>query len=79
MITSTFDVVPGKTFIDFPYDWRRDNRVAARQLSEVALAALHEQRKENPDAKLVLIGHSMGGLVARYFLECLAGGRTRAC
>lgn len=73
MITSTFDVVPGKTFIPFPYDWRRDNRVAARQLSEVAMAALHEQRRINPGAKLVLIGHSMGGLVARYFLECLDG------
>lgn len=73
MITSTFDVVPGQTFIPFPYDWRRDNRVAARQLAEVALPALHEQRRQNPDAKLVLIGHSMGGLVARYFLECLDG------
>ena len=73
MITSTFDVVPGETFVPFPYDWRRDNRVAARQLPRSPLAALHEQRKENADAKLVLIGHSMGGLVARYFLECLDG------
>ena len=73
MITATFDVVAGRTFIEFPYDWRRDNRVAARQLAERALPALHEHRKANPDAKLVLIGHSMGGLVARYFLECLDG------
>ena len=27
----------------------------------------------NADAKLVLIGHSMGGLIARYFVECLGG------
>jgi pimeloyl-ACP methyl ester carboxylesterase len=73
MITGTFDVVPGQTFIPFPYDWRRDNRVAARQLAAVALPALRRQRQDNPDAKLVLIGHSMGGLVARYFLECLDG------
>ena len=33
------------------------------------------QRQRNPDAKLILIGHSMGGLVARYFLECLDGWR----
>jgi pimeloyl-ACP methyl ester carboxylesterase len=73
MIASTFDVVPGRTFLDVPYDWRRDNRVAARRLAEAALPALHEQRKNNPDAKLILIGHSMGGLVARYFLECMDG------
>jgi len=73
MITATFDVAAGTTFIEFPYDWRRDNRVAARQLAARALPALHEQRQLNPDAKLVLIGHSMGGLVARYFLECLDG------
>jgi pimeloyl-ACP methyl ester carboxylesterase len=73
MITTTFDVVPGRTFLELPYDWRRDNRVAARKLAATALPALHEQRKQNPDAKLVLIGHSMGGLVARYFLECMDG------
>jgi len=72
-IRGTFDVVPGRTFLEFPYDWRRDNRVSARRLAAVALPALHEQRKANPNAKLVLIGHSMGGLVARYFLECLDG------
>ncbi|MBG0565471.1 lipase/acyltransferase domain-containing protein [Actinoplanes aureus] len=73
MITSTFDVVPGRTYLELPYDWRRDNRVAARKLAATAGPALHEQRKQNPDAKLVLIGHSMGGLVARYFLECMDG------
>jgi hypothetical protein len=73
MITGTFDVVPGRTFLELPYDWRRDNRVAARRLAATALPALHEQRKHNPDAKLILIGHSMGGLVARYFLECMDG------
>ncbi len=73
MIVSTFDVIPGRTFLEVPYDWRRDNRVAARRLAALALPALHEQRKANPDAKLILIGHSMGGLVARYFLECMDG------
>ena len=73
MITETFDVVPGETYIEFPYDWRRDNRVAARRLQRLAEEKLHAQRQRNPDAKLILIGHSMGGLVARYFLECLGG------
>jgi triacylglycerol esterase/lipase EstA (alpha/beta hydrolase family) len=34
---------------------------------------LHAQRRHNPDAKAILIGHSMGGLVARHYLECLGG------
>jgi len=75
MIHDHFDVVDGQTYVELPYDWRRDNRVAARRLRELADRTLHEQRQQNPDAKLVLIGHSMGGLVARYFLECLDGWR----
>ena len=73
MITDTFDVVPGETYIEFPYDWRRDNRVAARRLQRLVDEKLHAQRQRNPDAKLILIGHSMGGLVARWYLECLDG------
>jgi len=79
MIVGTFDVVPGRTFLPIPYDWRRDNRVAARRLAAIALPTLHERRKDNPDAKLILIGHSMGGLVAGYFLECMEGWKTPAC
>ena len=47
--------------------WRRG------KLARTAERALAEARKQNPDAKLVLVGHSMGGLVARYYLECLDG------
>jgi pimeloyl-ACP methyl ester carboxylesterase len=74
-ITDHFDVERGRTYFEFPYDWRRDNRVAARKLRAFADEKLHAARATNPDAKLVLIGHSMGGLVARYFLECLDGWR----
>ena len=35
-IFATFDVVDGQNWFDFPYDWRRDNRVAARHLAERA-------------------------------------------
>jgi pimeloyl-ACP methyl ester carboxylesterase len=73
LICDHFDVVPGETYLEFPYDWRRDNRVAARQLRRLVDEKLHAQRQQNPSAKLVLVGHSMGGLVARYFLECLDG------
>jgi pimeloyl-ACP methyl ester carboxylesterase len=70
-----FAVTPGKNFFAFPYDWRRDNRVAARRLKEQADRWLWEWRHDSPDAKIILVGHSMGGLVARYFLECLEGWR----
>jgi pimeloyl-ACP methyl ester carboxylesterase len=73
MILDNFDVELGKTYIEFPYDWRRDNRVAARKLADTAERVLGVARKENPKAKLVLVGHSMGGLVARYYLECMDG------
>jgi pimeloyl-ACP methyl ester carboxylesterase len=79
MIIDTFDVVPGETYVEFPYDWRRDNRVAARKLQRLVDEKLHAQRRHNPDAKVILIGHSMGGLVARWYLECLGGWQdTRA-
>ncbi len=76
-IFATFDVVDGQNWFDFPYDWRRDNRVAARHLAERAPGWLKawRQRSGNNDAKLVLVGHSMGGLVARHYLEVLDGWR----
>ena len=74
-IFAAFDVTEGKNWFDFPYDWRRDNRVAARQLAERAPGWLQAWRRQsgNRDAKLVLVGHSMGGLVARHYLEVLGG------
>jgi pimeloyl-ACP methyl ester carboxylesterase len=65
----------GVNWFDFPYDWRRDNRVAARRLAEQAprWLAAYRQRSGKEDAKLLLVGHSMGGLVARHFLEVLGG------
>jgi len=74
-IRRTFDAKAGENFFEFPYDWRRDNRVAARQLKDESDRWLHARRKKYPDAKLILVGHSMGGLVSRYFLECLDGWR----
>jgi hypothetical protein len=74
-IKANFEVTEGKNFFPFSYDWRRDNRVAARQLARAAHTWLGDWRQAsgNAEAKLILIGHSMGGLVSRYFLECLEG------
>lgn len=64
-------------FLPFPYDWRRDNRATARRLQTVISEALARWRREsnNPKAQVVLLAHSMGGLVSRYYLECLDGWR----
>ena len=70
---------PGN-LIEFPYDWRLSNAVSARRLAAVAMPALDNWRKHSgqDDAQLVLVCHSMGGLVARWFLEVLGGWeRTR--
>jgi pimeloyl-ACP methyl ester carboxylesterase len=74
-----FALVDRSNYFEFPYDWRRDNRVAARQLARASKSWIERRRQTVPDAKLVLIAHSMGGLVARHFLEMLGGWRdTRA-
>ena len=72
-----FAVTTDKIFFAFPYNFRRDNRVAARQLKEQPDRSLWEWRNEAPDGKLIQVGHSMGGVVAWYFLECLEGWRAR--
>jgi pimeloyl-ACP methyl ester carboxylesterase len=74
-LSSQLTLTEGKNWFDFPYDWRRDNRVAATRLAEQAPKWLDAWRADsgNADAKLVLLAHSMGGLVARHFLEELGG------
>jgi pimeloyl-ACP methyl ester carboxylesterase len=76
-VTDTFDVRAGENFFEFPYDWRRDNRVAARKLAKNAEGWLASWREKSgaADAKLILVGHSMGGVISRYYLECLDGWR----
>ena len=80
-IRASFDVVENENFFAFPYDWRRDNRSSARTLKARTDRWLQQWRAKsgNPQAKLILVAHSMGGLVSRYFLEVLEGWRdTRA-
>ncbi|MFC5751261.1 lipase family alpha/beta hydrolase [Actinomadura rugatobispora] len=56
---------------EFPYDWRRSNEYTARRLRSFVESTLRERRSRAPGAKAVLVAHSMGGLVARYYAECL--------
>ncbi|WP_127502347.1 esterase/lipase family protein [Actinoplanes solisilvae] len=72
---------PVPNLITFPYDWRLSNRHNARLLAERAGDALTRWRARPgmADAKLVIVAHSMGGLVARWFLEREQGAElTRA-
>jgi pimeloyl-ACP methyl ester carboxylesterase len=60
--------------MDAPYDWRRSIADAARSLQPRMEAHLERWRKHakgSREAKLTLVGHSMGGLVARYYVEVL--------
>jgi len=74
-----FGLTPGENYFEFPYDWRRDNRVHGRRLRRQSQDWLKARRQKYSDARLILIAHSMGGLVARAFLELEGGwGDTRA-
>lgn len=81
-LVSQLGLIPGANFFEFPYDWRRDIRFTAKRLAQQAPRWLHAWRNSHgghPDARLILVGHSMGGVVSRYFLECLGGWKdTRA-
>lgn len=76
-LSDNFELEAGRNYFELPYDWRLDNRVAARKLKQLSDQWLKDWRgtSGNQNAKLILIAHSMGGLVSRYFLEVLEGWR----
>jgi pimeloyl-ACP methyl ester carboxylesterase len=58
---------------EFAYDWRQSLTLTARELASFAhehLARWREHRSGSSDARLVLVGHSMGGLLARQAAMC---------
>lgn len=61
--------------LPFAYDWRASNRHSAAALQAFASDALRDWRARSgaSHAKLWLVCHSMGGLVARYYCEQLGG------
>ncbi|WP_327287096.1 esterase/lipase family protein [Streptomyces sp. NBC_01198] len=83
-ITGELDVVrgdprvdgPPANYFEFPYDWRRDNRVAAGRLKALVDRELPKWQTTLPygkRARAVLVCHSMGGLVAKFYLDVLGG------
>jgi Lecithin:cholesterol acyltransferase len=61
-----------RQLIEFAYDWRLSNRLNAERLGERVRPALEGWRRDSgqENAKLVLVCHSMGGLIARDFVGC---------
>ncbi len=68
---------PLANYFEFPYDWRRDIRMPAAQLADFVNRELPRWRSHlsGAPAKTVIVAHSMGGLVARHYLESLDGAR----
>ena len=58
----------GKDLVEFAYDWRRDVRLSAQRLA----ARIDAWGVRAP---IVLIAHSLGTLVSRYYVEHLGGKR----
>lgn len=62
---SVEDALP--RFYVLSYDWRQDNVKSAQALDDL----INQIREDygDPDLKVDIIAHSMGGLIARYFLR----------
>ena len=88
-LRSTFELVenpPGQpddraaNLVCFPYDWRLSNRYNGQRLRCVAESALHRWREHGDgrfaEARLIFIAHSMGGLVARWYVDHLGGAEV---
>ncbi len=56
----------GVDFFEFAYDWRQDVRLSAQQLG----ALVESLPRSQP---LVIIAHSLGTMVSRYYIERLGG------
>jgi pimeloyl-ACP methyl ester carboxylesterase len=51
------------------YDWRQDNAKSAERLRLV----VEQAKRETESGKVIIIAHSMGGLVSRYYCKELGG------
>jgi pimeloyl-ACP methyl ester carboxylesterase len=67
--------VRGANIVAVPYDFRRSIAAAAERLADEVKARLGELTASESDqvGRVVVVAHSMGGLVARYWLGPLGG------
>ncbi len=61
------DPKPGDTVFIFNYDWRRDNVESAAALGQ-AIRRI-KTRLKAPGMRFDIVAHSMGGLIAEYYLK----------
>jgi triacylglycerol esterase/lipase EstA (alpha/beta hydrolase family) len=67
---------PPANLLPLPYDWRLSNRYTGRWIGERITPVLDRWRAQGgryADAQVVFICHSMGGLVARWYIEKCGG------
>lgn len=79
-LTDDLGYVPGPTnnpaefpFFTFPYDWRQDNRISARQLRD-KIATWRTGAFSN--AEVYILAHSQGGVVSRWYIEKEGGDKV---
>lgn len=63
----------------FTYDWRKDNKKSALQLKEfveLILLKYNTHSKGSDASKVTLIGHSMGGLVIKWYVKKILGAKA---
>lgn len=60
-----------RDLLEFAYDWRQDVRISARQLG--AAIEAWQARSDVARGPVIIIAHSLGTLVSRYFVEVLGG------
>ncbi|NQY26644.1 MAG: hypothetical protein HRT92_05645 [Piscirickettsiaceae bacterium] len=56
-----------KNYYIFHYDWRQDNVISAGQLADFIDQIQIDYK--NPDLKVDIVAHSMGGLITRYYIR----------
>jgi hypothetical protein len=70
------DPVPGADLLLFPYDFRLGVQSAAGRLKSTIDARLADLTGAARAGRVIVVAHSLGGLVARYWLGPLGGAPT---